>query len=102
MQNFGLFGNCHFSMKIFSIFEKNIRETADFLDLLDFPLHFLYEYKGNQANRGKSRKSAVLEGNSKLKSTYLSEFLTDFKNFNIFEQEIMPSRAWDAVTIICS
>ena len=87
-------------MKICSIFEKNIRETADFLDLLDFPLHFLYEYKGNQANRGKSRKSAVLEGNSKLKSTYLSEFLTDFKNFNIFEQEIMPSRAWDAVTII--
>ena len=49
------------------------------IDLLDFPLHFLYKYKGNQANRGKSRKSAVLEGNSKLKSTYLSEFLTDFK-----------------------
>ena len=29
------------------------------IDLLDFPLHFLYKYKGNQANRGKSRKSAV-------------------------------------------
>ena len=30
-----------------------------FIDLLDFPLHFLYKYKGNQANQGKSRKSAV-------------------------------------------
>ena len=36
----------------------------------------------------------------KLKSTYLGEFLMDFKIFDIFEQEIMPSRAWDAVTII--
>ena len=75
-------------------------ETTDFLGMLDFPLHFLYKYKGNQANRGKSRKYAVLEGNSKLKSTYLGDFFMDFENFDIFEQEIMPSRAWDAVTII--
>ena len=60
-------------MMIFFIFEKNIRENADFLDLLDFPLHFLYKYKGNQANQGKLRKSVVSERNSKLKSTYLGE-----------------------------
>ena len=30
---------------------------------------------------------------ARFKSTYLGEFLMNFKNFNIFEQEIMPSRA---------
>ena len=33
------------------------------------------------------------EKNSKFKSTYLGEFLMDFKNFDIFEQEIISSRA---------
>ena len=63
------------------------------LDLLDFLCICKGNVKENQANRAKSRKSAVSEGNSKFKSTYLGEFLTDFKNFDIFEQEIMPSRA---------
>ena len=34
-----------------------------------------------------------LKKNSKFKLTYLGEFLMDFKNFDIFEQEIIPSRA---------
>ena len=33
-----------------------------------------------------------LKKNSKFKLTYLGEFLMDFKNFDIFEQEIIPSR----------
>ena len=37
---------------------------------------------------------------SKFKSTYLGEFSTDFKIFDSFEQEIMPSRAQDAGTIV--
>ena len=66
------------------------RETTD---LLDFLCICKGNVKGNQANRGKSSKSTVSEGNSKFKSTYLGDFFTDFKNVDIFEQEIMPSRA---------
>ena len=54
------------------------------LDLLDFLCVCKGNVKGNQANQWKSRKSAVSEGNSKLKSTYLGEFLMDFKIFKIF------------------
>ena len=82
-------------------FELGIsRETADFLDFPRFawfPFTFPLQI---QRKSSKSRKSAVSEGNSKLNSTYIGEFLTDFKNVNIFEQEIIPSRAWDAVTFI--
>ena len=31
-------------------------------------------------------------GNSNFKSTYLGEFLMDFKKIHIFEQKIIPSR----------
>ena len=42
------------------------------------------------------KKISGLAGNSKLKSTYLGDFFMDFKNFDIFEQEIISSRASDA------
>ena len=52
--------------------------------------------KGNQSTQ------LILDPRRKFRTQIdLSQrFLMDFKNFNIFEQEIMPSRAWDAVTII--
>ena len=100
----------HFVFEIFKIhnkfaeigrFEFGIsRETADFLDFpwfAWFPFTFPLQI---QRKSSKSRKSAVSEENSKLKSTYLGEFWRISKNFDIFEQEIIPSRAWNAVIII--
>ena len=64
------------------------------LDLLDFPLHFLYKYKGNQANRW-------FRGKFQIQINLSQRFFGGLKKIDIFEQEIMPSRAWDAVTITC-
>ena len=41
-----------------------------------------------------------LVGNSNFKSTELGEFFMDFENCYIFEEEIIPSRAWNAGIIV--
>ena len=68
---------------------SKILKILKIADLIDFPLHFLYKRKG------KSSKSADLDSQREnaLKSTYLGEFLMDFKNFDSFEVQIIPSRA---------
>ena len=45
------------------------------------------------------KKIGSFGGKFQLKIDLSRRFFTDFENFNIFEQVIMPSRAWDAVAI---
>ena len=60
------------------------RESSKIIDFHQNPLIFIENQYFPYSD---------VEKISKFKSTYLGEFLMDFKNFDIFEQEIIPSRA---------
>ena len=54
--------------------------------------------------KGKSREIKQIDGfvgNSNFKSTYLGEFFMDFRNFYIFEEEIIPSRGFFLRNRVC-
>ena len=65
------------------------RKFQNFRDLLDFPLHFLYNRKG------KSSKSQNFQNLEKSKFQFFPNrrIFDGFQKKNIFEQEIIPSRA---------
>ena len=83
---FCFFENSHFLMTFQNIFDFHLEFPSETADLLDFPLCLQRQCKG------KSIKSAVSEGNSKVQ---IKNILKNHQNLRIFKkvQKILSSRS---------